>query len=80
MTYRKRELVRKPVALIRAHGSEIDDMDFLVDYYGGVSRAEAYRLGLLELAHAKRHEANSLSARRVGQAVDKNAFSGLMTA
>lgn len=50
MTYQNRELIRKPVAMIRGHEAEMDEMDFLVEYYGGVSRAEAYRLALLEMA------------------------------
>ena len=80
MTYRNRELIREPLALIRGSREERDALDELIDEYGGVSRAEAYRLALLEIAMQKRHERNSLAPRRIAQTIDKNAFGGLLAA
>ena len=80
MTYRNRDLVRKGHSMIRANEEELDDLMFLVDYYGGKSPAEVYRAVLLELAREKRHEANSLSAQRIAPTLDNNVFTRLRTA
>lgn len=76
MTYRNRNLLRKPVAMLRANEEELPDLEFLVDYYGGGEPAAIYREALRELAQMKRHERNSLSPSRV----DRNAFGGLLAA
>ncbi|CAN7593958.1 hypothetical protein LJR039_004337 [Pseudorhodoferax sp. LjRoot39] len=80
MSYRNRALVREPLALIRGSSDEQEEMDFLIEEYGGVSRAEAYRLALLDMARMKRHARNSLSPSRIGQSLDKSSFGGLVAA
>ena len=80
MTYRNRELIREPLAMIRGNREEEDMLDVLVEEYGGVSRSEAYRLALLDMAMQKRHERNSLAPRRINQTVDKYVFGGLLAA
>jgi predicted nucleotidyltransferase len=80
MTYRKREILRRPSAMVRTNEKEESELDILIDYYGGVSKSEAFRLALLEIAREKRHEANSLAPRRLQQTVDENAFSCLRAA
>ncbi|EFI58729.1 MULTISPECIES: hypothetical protein [Comamonas] len=80
MTYRKRELVRRPSAMVRTNEKEESELDILVEFYGGVSKSEAFRLALLEIAREKRHESNSLAPRRLAQPVDGNAFSCLRAA
>lgn len=80
MTYRKRELVRRPSAMVRTNDREESELDILVECYGGVSKSEAFRLALLEIAREKRHAANSLTPRRLPQTVDNNAFSCLRAA
>lgn len=80
MTYRNRGLVREPIALLRGHEAEKEELAFLVDYYGGGSPAEIYRNVLLEVAREKRHEANSLSAARIAPTLDNNAFGQLRAA
>lgn len=76
MTYRNRALVRKPVAMLRANPVEQDDLDFLVDWYGGGEPAAIYREALVELAKAKRHEMNSLAPSRL----DRSAFGSMRAA
>lgn len=76
MTYRNRALVRKPVAMLRANPVEQDDLDFLVDWYGGGEPAAIYREALVQLAKAKRHEMNSLAPQRL----DKSVFGSLQAA
>lgn len=39
MTYKNRELVRKPAGMLRVNSIEQEDLDFLVDYYGGGQQA-----------------------------------------
>lgn len=79
MTYKNRELVRKPAGMLRVNSIEQEDLDFLVDYYGGGQPAEVWRRVLIEVAREKRHEANSLSPQRMSQSLDKGPF-GLMRA
>lgn len=76
MTYRNRSLVRKPVALLRANPQEQADLDFLVDHYGGGEPAAVFREALIELAKAKRHDANPLAPARL----DARQFPGLRSA
>lgn len=80
MTYRKREILRRPSAMVRTNEKEESELDILIDYYGGVSKSEAFRLALLEIAREKRHAANSLAPNRLPQTVDGNAFSCLRAA
>ena len=80
MTYRNRELVRTPSAMVRTNETEESELDILVEYYGGVSKSEAFRLALLEMAREKRHEANSLSAPRMLPALDNSVFNRLRSA
>lgn len=76
MTYRNRDLLRKPVALLRANPDEVADLDYLVDVYGGGSPSEIFRKVLLEQARLKRHERNSLAPNRL----DRTAFGSLQPA
>lgn len=80
MTYKNRNLVRKPVGMLRINEEEAPDFEFVVDYFGGVQAAEAYRMAIREFARQKRHELNSLAPERVHQSVDRNAFGGLLAA
>lgn len=76
MALRNRNLVRKPHAMLRINAEEEADFEFLVEYYGGGEPAAVYREALKELAKAKRHERNSVSAHRL----DKNSFGRLLPA
>jgi hypothetical protein len=80
MTYKYRELVRKPAGMLRVNSIEQEDLDFLVDFYGGGQPAEVWRRVLIEVAREKRHEVNSLSPKRVTPTVDKSPFGLMRTA
>lgn len=80
MTYRNRELIRRPIAMIRGNEQEEAALDSLVELYGGGERAAVFREVLLEIAMTKSHAANSLSARRMSANVDRNAFGAFAAA
>ncbi|KQP36115.1 hypothetical protein [Pseudorhodoferax sp. Leaf274] len=72
--------LRKPIAMLRGNEDEEAELDQLVELYGGGERAAVLREVLLSVAREKRHEANSLSHRRMGSKLDKSAFGRLLAA
>lgn len=76
MTYRNRNLVRKPLAMLRVNPIEAEKLEFLVEVYGGGEPSAVFRDLLLKLADAKSHERNSLSPSRL----DKSSFGSLSAA
>ena len=70
MTYRNRDLVRKPHAMLRINAQEQEAFDWLVAHEGGGSPAEIYRRVLLEAIRAKRHAMNPIAPNRL----DTSAF------
>lgn len=76
MTYKNRELIRKPHALLRLNEQEAQEFEWLVEAEGGGAPAEVYRNVLLEAIRARRHAANPIAANRV----DRNAFHGFAAA
>lgn len=80
MTYKNRALVRKPAGMLRVNSVEQEELDFLVDFYGGGQPAEVYRMVLLEIAREKRHAANSLAAGRISPTLDSSVFGRLRAA
>lgn len=77
MTYRNRNLVRKPFAMLRANPTESDKLAFLVEVYGdGGEPSVVLRDVLVRLAEEEMHKRNSLSPSRL----DRSVFGSLAAA